>query len=526
MPWLPQNFNQAGLVAKGTKFGSYFQMSATHRGDMYHIRAALTASANIGKPRCVLLYDCTKDLTEQLEDYLVQAVEQINIAKKIQTHIVRVSWGFDQLKDETAKPTRGLCLLNRSEEVKAEDLVFLTKLGYNTEGGATSLFCKALLQPNSGLPLDMAMVGDKAQVTALYQDFQKVQAVSAPDFATPVFEAKAAKTKAVLVLHRDSGQQGGPYPELDTGKALKDILAVIDKQPSFQGVKLVPVVCGRVAQKDVSPWHSTGEYWKRLKPLVKKYSLPDRSVDTAFLWWAYNTMGFFDMVIGFRSGALDLFTFMGIPTVSIGLRNMVGETRHELLANPMYKRINVQYNFPRHNATGWVIDHASTATTRPETHLLHSPWWKDSAPTAVQPRQVPASEAGKVALMAQEPAGFSGFDIWTFEVGLRLAAERYLTIGDPLIEICTNGSSLVTSRIAKLWVAFGLDDTFETMIPTLIKAETADLYAITARRVELQAVEAELAAWKSEMTKEWEVFDGQDSDVLDGAVLAVFKSFL
>ena len=97
--------------------------------------------------------------------------------------------------------------------------------------------------------------------------------------------------------------------------------------------------------------------------------------------------GQFSMAVGLRSGVMDQLTFLGIPTVSIGLRNMVAENRHVYLARDFWKTVNVQYSQPRHVVTAWMSEE--------DLDLLVSPYWLAKAPARVAAR-VPRLEAGSM----------------------------------------------------------------------------------------------------------------------------------
>ena len=126
------------------------------------------------------------------------------------------------------------------------------------------------------------------------------------------------------------------------------------------------------------------------------------------------------MAIGFRSGHLDLFTLLGISTVSIGLRNMVGEFRHGLWAKEAFKRIHVQYDQSRHNTTAYVKPRSKNSLPK-----LTSSFWSYDAPVGVKKREVVADD-DKKKQQAQWPSIFTAFDKIVLEVGLKVASENYL----------------------------------------------------------------------------------------------------
>ncbi|KAI9655100.1 MAG: hypothetical protein M1821_005583 [Bathelium mastoideum] len=118
--------------------------------------------------------------------------------------------------------------------------------------------------------------------------------------------------------------------------------------------------------------------------------------------------------------ALDLFTFLGIPTVSIGLRNMIGEFRHELLAKEAFKRVNVQYDQPRHNATAYIKPKIKDSLPQ-----LSSPLWSGDAPDGVKKRDA-GNNDDKRRQQAEKPSSFTAFDKIVLEAGLKIASEKHL----------------------------------------------------------------------------------------------------
>lgn len=114
------------------------------------------------------------------------------------------------------------------------------------------------------------------------------------------------------------------------------------------------------------------------------------------------------MVVGFRSGVLDLFTFLGVPTVSIGLKYLVGEARHAKLAKAEFRQQNIQYLAPRHPDTKWFKGAQSE-------RLIGSPYWKFG------PATTPASTAPM-----HEPGPLAPYDFQVVRTGLRVAIQRYL----------------------------------------------------------------------------------------------------
>lgn len=129
---------------------------------------------------------------------------------------------------------------------------------------------------------------------------------------------KTRGRKLAVILWRDTLASGGPYPELNTGaesaRQLVDMLASFPLDVCFIDVAkaaMPPKVlekahCGKtpyfkdaVLESDLWPPESTA-----------------RDREACWVKRAYQE-GWFNLVVGLRSGALDNMTFLGIPTVSI-----------------------------------------------------------------------------------------------------------------------------------------------------------------------------------------------------------------
>lgn len=183
--------------------------------------------------------------------------------------------------------------------------------------------------------------------------------------------------RGALVMFRDTGANGGPYPELDSGKAIEQ-LAKLVKDQGF-----TPVICGKpqifeyFGEWNEKP-HTIKEYYNELHDIKSnakvKSKASERDIDALFMKQAFED-GKFKLVLGFRSGALDLF--IGIPTVSITLKGLEGnKERHDLLKGNNFQRLNIEYNMPRHKTTN-VVGGEVLGEKKP----YYSPFWdyrKDS----------------------------------------------------------------------------------------------------------------------------------------------------
>jgi hypothetical protein len=231
----------------------------------------------------------------------------------------------------------------------------------------------------------------------------------------PLFP-KTDSTINILVLYRDTGTaEDGVYPELDSGGAISDIVEVISNTPPSNGIKMQALLVGN--SKDLGA-PSIKQYFKLLGENNKLTALKEsaRDVETYFMKWAYDNK-MFSMVVGFRSGLLDSFTFLGIPTLSIGLKYMVGEERHSSLATSFFKRFNMNYDQPRHLYTAWIKKKFQGDRSPPDPVILASPFVPGQSPEGVQPR-TDVFERGVAAV------GFHPFDKIVFHVAFRVAIEK------------------------------------------------------------------------------------------------------
>lgn len=397
--WVPADFaTKAKDYAKKLKQTTpkIYIMSAAHRGDMYHVRAALFTN-----PMPLVLYDCPAAPNDLVEYVTV-------VPKDWSVPFFTTQMTMAQIQGAQA-PAAGL------QKVEFQ----LVREATSTREFKTNI-------SKHDFKHSMAITTDYRQM--IYKEFQKptinpFAAIGLPN----------SKTRHVLVLHRDTGctDPNGAYPELDTGAALSQLVTMINAQKDFSTtISLKAITAGGPAGPN-----SIGQYWTKLAPVVatfRRHNVTKRDIEADFLLWAHN-QGYFSMAVGFRSGALDLLTFMGIPTLSIGLRNMGGEERHALLVEQSLKRINVQYDTPRHGATEWVKSDADATKA-----VLDSPGWKKSPPFGIT--RTEKSLQVKAQIRATPPGRFNAVDAWTVEVALRTAAERFLkpwgqTVGSVQYEI-------------------------------------------------------------------------------------------
>jgi hypothetical protein len=470
---------------------------------MYHMRAAMSII-----PRPIYLYDCP-NVPNDIMEYLKA------IAKAKKVPYLFTSWTRAAILNAGDRPpiANQKCVLGVSgQNFSSETIVDLTTagdisnrmLGFITEGYATERFTTELnLQPQKLdiVKASMTMVdGHEEVLQKMFSEINPFAKWPKPTEAKPT----------VLVLHRDSGKTvGGPYPEYDSGAALEQIVKVINAQSNSKGTaRLMAVVSGAVKSTPTMP--SIETYWLQLKPVE---GVTKRDIEAYFLKWAYN-QGWFQMAVGFRSGGLDLFTLMGIPTISIGLRHLIGEDRHEMLAAPMFMRVNVQYDRPRHFTTAWIRG------KNDGPNCIHSPYWLWQAPLAITttPRPAAPTEAQKIDWQGRETGPFQPFDLWTFEVGLRVACERNFSghgWGITLSHFVPFNGCVVTTRQGRY--AYPAEIKLEELKKFFSDLSAVDHKDIDARRVldvkaQLQETDTDFKRYLEDAEAQWNFIESVLSD--------------
>ncbi|KAM0469378.1 hypothetical protein ACHAPX_010498 [Trichoderma viride] len=421
------------------KGDSVLLMSASHRGDMYHFRAALQVE-NFS----VILYDSnhdddTRPKTKDLEDYLAESV----LRKK--KHIFVVPWEYDVLRGSKPLQPTTKCFLNGQKYVEKEHPLVKLQLGTFGEKASTQIIASApdgFENVVNGMTiLSKTMVDNKfPDFKQLSEEFPKVS----DDFEKLWTQWKHAGVKAgenaILLMYRDTGTRDpapvvtmGVYPELDNGNATDDIKNLVDEIATKEKKPFTIVTCG-LKDSDI------GEYWNSLRSIKpKEPNISSRDFEAYFLKWSYEK-GYFKMATGFRSGALDLFTFMGIPTVSIGLRNLMGEKRHQMLAHENFKRVNIQYDRPRHKVTAAVTSKRWDDAPKPDQTTFGSPFWDEDFqhPENATGRVTPQDTKGE---QMQRAGNFGSFDKTVMEIGYRFALEKHMSLGQTIRTLKANSES-------------------------------------------------------------------------------------
>ncbi|MNP94621.1 hypothetical protein D3C85_71620 [compost metagenome] len=336
-----------------------YMIDAAHRGDMYQVRAALAVH-----PAPLIIFNCRAE--NDLTHYLTNA-------PGAQVHKVPYN---------PAKPN-------------PEDF-------------------------RSGLVLRMFTVLSESDATHKIITNQKKQKDISEHMTvklTPDVIAQIRKTvlgvfggesgNIALMMYRDSGQTNLVYPELDSGEALVPLAQLMHKK-GFE-----PVFCGAPGGSSIHGIRNIGFYWKALDgirvgdnkdPLKFK-----RDIEAEFMRQAYQ-MAKFRIVVGFRSGVIDLFTLLGIPTISISLKNLVGEDRHGKFAgNRNWQRTNIQYDHPRNEVTD-LMD------SRGSSKQYMSPYWKM--------RGHQATDKKAATKTAPAPSTFDERDHDTIETGINIGISK------------------------------------------------------------------------------------------------------
>ncbi|KAI2629413.1 hypothetical protein GGS21DRAFT_526089 [Xylaria nigripes] len=386
--WVPSTFENRDYV---------FIMSATHRGDMYHVRAAMQL-----QKVSIILHE-TSGKTTQVQEYLRKS------ALANGKHTFEVPWSYQILTSRT-KPSKYDGVLSDGKDYRDDENLKRVELITYSESEATRFIAQqttisddmvnfmAILKPESKTTLN-------AEFAELYNKTWKIT----PHKAT------------ILAMYRDTGAKGGVYPELDTGDTIQELSKVVEKLPRNPDNTSIRIIsCG--SKTPIGPIPSLGEYWLQLDSIKPKDETA-RDVEAYFMLWSFKN-GYFQMACGLRSGPFDLFTFMGIPTVSIGLRNMIGEIRHASLAKEEFKRINIQYYQPRHEATAFVKPRKRNP--RGIQWALMCPFWDSDPPDNATKRQDAKTDAEKKKLRDKSPGNYRDYDKVVLETAFRIASHRHL----------------------------------------------------------------------------------------------------
>ncbi|HZX25645.1 MAG TPA: DUF4157 domain-containing protein [Telluria sp.] len=336
--------------------GEMYMMDASHRGDMYQMRAAMAL-----QPYPLIIYNVKG--SNDLINYLSNGARAV-------VHLIGYNPAKPQPQDQT--PGRVYRTVNVLAETDSTHLI---------------------VEHTRKDPRKHDVVSQG--MTTLPPEFKPLIA----EAVAKVFGA--VEGRAALLMFRDSGEKSFVYPELDSGDALHQLAEMVHRRG------FAPVACGAPASMKLG-FASIGEFWKALDGIPAAAGQAaagvryKRDIEAEFMREAFRQRKF-AIVVGFRSGALDLFTMLGIPTISISLRGIVGEDRHGKFAPHMnWKRTNVQYDVPRNNLTRLMGG-------RGTSKLYMSPYWKMRG-AGGPPAQGPQT--------AKPPGPFHPADLATVAAGL------------------------------------------------------------------------------------------------------------
>ncbi|EFY85736.1 hypothetical protein MAC_08206 [Metarhizium acridum CQMa 102] len=423
--------------------------------------------------------------TKDAQDYLSRSV--IHNKK----NFFFVSWDYAKIARSRSPPTdfTNCCLNGQPYDGRGIRSVAVTTYG---ESLATRLLQDAASKPNNGLP-DSVLKGmfllNPESMDYLRTEFGKL--------FDKEWNIKADDNTrfTILVVDRDTGcQPEGVYPELDTGNGISVVREIVQgMMASTIGPHTLNVIsCGYQSESSIT---GIGQYWTKLPKvdsvpnIDKTQPVTKRDVEAYFLYWASQedqNQQYFKMAIGLRSGVIDLFTFMGIPTVSIGLRNMVGESRHKRLSGPNFKRVNIQYDVPRHSTTAFVEDRYN-----PQEVLLNSPFWLGGAPInalAGFPPRSALTDQQKMQEKTSPLQPFCDFDKFVLKVGVRLACHQYINWSTTVKTVNRNFPQVLTTSAARfcyLAEEQGTTSGRPSVKSCLLRRKSIDKKAIEGMRAQL-----------------------------------------
>lgn len=341
--------------------GPAYLIDASHRGDMYQLRAAVAVANH---PVIIYNFKGENDLT----NYLSNAPD---------VQIYKLDYNPALPKHEDFASGR----IYRSLEVLSES-------------DATG-----------------KVVAAPGKAKRIQQSMRTVPEECIPfiDYAVDeIFNGMPAQ--CALMMYRDSGQTNLVYPELDSGEALPT-LALMMRRKGYE-----PVLCGAPNSQGFA---NIGAYWNALDQIPSSAGIEvpidnpkifKRDIEAEFMHRAY-AKGKFKIVVGFRSGALDLFTLLGIPTISIGLKGLVGEDRHsKYVGDDTWKRTNIQYDNPRSKDTKMM-------SGRGDSSLYMSPYWKMRSKDKTLDQTIFPDTA-------DAPADFHESDLPTIDKGLDIGIAK------------------------------------------------------------------------------------------------------
>ncbi|KAI9774130.1 MAG: hypothetical protein M1840_005223 [Geoglossum simile] len=442
--WVPSTFAKSGKI---------YLLSGTHRGDMYHVRGAM-----ILEPHPLLVFDCSNK-TLELTAYLAKPVPS-------PADVFLSSWTWEQLSG--ANNPGGTGYSKQEFEIISES-------------AATTIIRNGIKGPADKEKLSKG-------VAIIHKDDEAKLRTELEAVCANLFEKPKDSETTILIQYRDTGTKGlGIYPELDSGTiSVLEIATWIRAIPKKGNDSLNVVLCGNASP--IGNIHSIGEYFKSIDS--DKYPRQTkRDIEAFFLKVAFDKH-YFRMAVGFRSGGLDVFTFLGIPSISISARQMVGEGRHGQLAqNNLFNRWNIQYELPRHITTKYL--------SKPKNQMLGSPWWlfpRDREPTAAEK-----------AHHSDTPTGFHKYDSEIVRIGIYNATIALLPWKtDPFIKPPVQNHEFSNTICRPCYFSnVGPPANIHRFVASQRDLEKQDFATRLAQLKDRNEDAAEYHAWETKMENQW-----------------------
>lgn len=325
--WAPRDFASAveNFQSKD-KNNFYGFFDATQRGDMYHVRAWQILQQIRNKdnaawhpPTIIHGYRARKPESRGDNETVVEYIKELIPAG---TPLFVTTWSWTDMITEAHKPVVTDATYN-GQPIHTDDIIWTAareRLNPSNDKKAQgpsectddiqSWAAKNAQPPEKSLAPDLF----EYMVKLSAEDFQPA-ILHALDQALPSYFPPVTQPRkpVALVLWRNTLIAGGPYPELNTGaESARQTIAILN------GINIVPAFID-VSEVEVGTIRSFGAHCSD-HPYFK-YSTadwPTSSTRDREAFWVQRAFALkhFDMAIGARSGALDLLTFLGVPTVS------------------------------------------------------------------------------------------------------------------------------------------------------------------------------------------------------------------
>ncbi|KAK0542622.1 hypothetical protein OC861_005481 [Tilletia horrida] len=442
--WVPKE-----LQISSKKQARFYCVDSTHRGDMYCLRACLAI-----EEYPLIIYNCRAPREGEPLNFRKPSPLELYLIP-IKSPVGRCSYPRSILLDrKAAKPAEGgfFDVLTPNGKIATIDPQtfepMTNKINVVDEGTCTAVILKRVAtinRPSPGGEKVEALLNQIAAGMVHIENFDKVKATVYTwlDAKLELLFGAADIHKgdrAALLIYRDTGVSlgkdayspldipnstspdtiwKGVYPENDTSIESCAQIAGIFMNANNKWKSWTPkyVLCGDA--KSTDPAHkglpSIHQYWTALKMSELEAQglkgISARDIETLFMKRAYE-LGYIRVAIGLRSGVLDMFTFLRVPTVSIQIADLVGGERMDDVSpignspasqkakkllqdangHNLFRRLNVEYVTPRHVATAKrTTSRKDPAGKVTEKVYYNSPFWlgdflqKDSDPKEPSP---------------------------------------------------------------------------------------------------------------------------------------------